>query len=164
MSVQYLLYSITLSFVSWTVGALVAERFHTRSWVQQWLKRLNLLPSEKVNRLLGVGTFRWVVVHTFFSVFNPKLNLKAGKTRDDLVRLREEMTKAELGHWIGFLFMLLVSLVLVCLHHTAFAGIVCLVNGILNLYPALLQQYNKRRLDPILERYSRRQNGQNTVP
>lgn len=72
----------------------------------------------------------------------------------DLQNIRHEMTKAEIGHWIGFLFVILVILILVFRHIYLFAGVLFVVNIFANTYPSLLQQFNKRKLDERIAKSS----------
>lgn len=83
-----------------------------------------------------------------------KLNLNSTADIDDLHILRKEMTKAELSHLLAFLFMAVFSLVLLLKGKFLFALIMLLVNILMNLYPSLLQQQNKRRIDKLIKRYS----------
>ena len=62
------------------------------------------------------------------------------------------MTKAEIGLLIGFVFVIPFAL-----YHSFNKGVLfglamLLANAFMNLYPSLLQQLNKRRIDRILER------------
>ncbi len=71
----------------------------------------------------------------------------------DLLKLRDEMTKAEIGHLIGF-FVVLIWAVYKSMTASLLLGlVVLLVNVLFNLYPVLLQQENKKKIDIILERY-----------
>jgi len=65
----------------------------------------------------------------------------------ELPDLRNEMTIAEIGHLIGFVFVIGFVLVKVGQGYYLFALVMLIVNILMNLYPTLLQQQNKRRID-----------------
>lgn len=68
------------------------------------------------------------------------------------------MTYAEIVHLIGFAYVMLRVLVNLINgdHHSMIAPLIA-VNIILNFYPTLLQQMNKRRIDRILTSLGNRQ-------
>jgi hypothetical protein len=70
----------------------------------------------------------------------------------DLTEIRREMTLSEISHLIGFVFV-----VIVAIHKSITTGIIfgltmMVPNILMNLYPSLLEQENKRRIDKILNR------------
>ncbi|EPR71182.1 hypothetical protein ADIWIN_3227 [Winogradskyella psychrotolerans RS-3] len=60
------------------------------------------------------------------------------------------MVYAEIGHLIGFIFILIVIVIKLWNGLFLSAFILFLFNIIFNLYPILLQQQNKNRIDHIL--------------
>ena len=56
------------------------------------LTHLNFIKNEKINKVLGLGLFKWIVKNTFFKFFNQKLQIKKRIEKADLIKLREEMT------------------------------------------------------------------------
>jgi len=62
------------------------------------------------------------------------------------------MTSAEISHLIGFLFILIVSLILLIKKEMEFGIILIISNVIFNLYPSLLQQKNKKRIDELINK------------
>ena len=72
---------------------------------------------------------------------------------DSLREIRDHMTGGEIGHWVGAIFMLIATLIAVWVGIGAGVIVVhLLLNVFGNVYLSLLQQYNKKRLDVILER------------
>ncbi|WP_205940962.1 glycosyl-4,4'-diaponeurosporenoate acyltransferase CrtO family protein [Pedobacter yonginense] len=117
------------------------------------LTHLNFIKSKKLNKFLGIGIFKWIVKNTFFKFFNPKLKLKNKVEPAELDHLCNEMTLAEINHLIAFLAVCIYALVLMFKAKFLFALIMMLVNILMNLYPSLLQQENKRRIDVFRKRF-----------
>lgn len=72
---------------------------------------------------------------------------------ESLRDIRDHMTAAEICHWVGAIFMLGVTLIVAWVGKNAGVVVAYVVLNLLgNVYLSLLQQYNKKRLDAILER------------
>ena len=71
---------------------------------------------------------------------------------EELSILKREMTYAGISHLIGFLFVLMISLILIIKKDTEFGIILIISNVIFNLYPSLLQQKNKKRIDKLINK------------
>lgn len=98
--------------------------------------------------------FRWAVKNTFFKYFNDKLKLKTKCKGPELTVLRKEMTFSEISHLIGFVLVAFVAVFLVFSKAIKFGITLLIVNVLLNLYPSLLQQRNKMRIDKLLKNVS----------
>lgn len=108
-----------------------------------------------MNKKIGIGIFKWIVKNTFFKYLNPNIKLKNNKIEmDDLNELRKEMTSSEINHLIGFCFVTAFALAKLINGSFLFALIFMIVNILMNLYPSLLQQENKRRIDILIKRYA----------
>lgn len=149
MILYYLFFGITVSFLSWIVGRIVYNLIEKTQYLEQ-LSQFNFISSQRANTLIGIKYFKWIVENTFFKFFNQKIKFKNKNT--DLLTIRTEMLIAEVGHLIGFIFVFLIVLYLLFQADYLFALIVMLVNILMNLYPSLLQQENKRRLDKLIRR------------
>ena len=114
------------------------------------LKHLNFVRSDAVNRALGIRYLKWVVKNTFFRIFNP--NLKVDGKNTDLAWIREEMCKAEISHLIAFAFAMGFALYKGLTVDYLFGIVIMIPNVFMNLYPSLLQQENKRRIDRLIEK------------
>lgn len=114
------------------------------------LSNLNFIRSEIFNKIIGIGILKWIVKYTFFKFFNQKLQIKGKITISDLKNLRTEMTKSEVDHLFAFVFVMIFVIVKIMKNEYLFALIILLVNVIMNLYPSLLQQQNKRRIDKLI--------------
>ena len=145
----YILQAITLTFISWTVGLLLNNAIKHRTFYVK-ISHLNFIKNEVLIKSIGLSKFGWIIKNSFFRVFNKNLNLKSRPTRVALKHIRTEMVYAEIGHLIGFLFLL--SVIVIKLWKGLFlsSSILLLFNIIFNLYPTLLQQQNKTRIDDIL--------------
>ena len=88
--------------------------------------------------------------NTFFKFFNQKIKLENKSA--DLTEIRREMTLSEISHLIGFVFVVIVAIYKTISTGILFGLTMMVPNILMNLYPSLLQQENKRRIDKILNR------------
>lgn len=114
------------------------------------LSNLNFITSHTVNTYIGLKYFKWIVKNTIFKFFNQKITLKNKKV--DLAEIRHEMTIAEISHLIGFIVVAVFAIYKSFDVHIIFGLAMMIPNLFLNLYPSLLQQENKRRLDKLIAR------------
>lgn len=146
MIFQYFCLSISIVFISFIVGMIVTELIK-KTALYESLSHLHFIKNERVHQIIGVGVFRWLVKNTFLKFFNQKIKLNKDMDVTDLQNIHKEMTKAEVGHLIGFLFVILVISFLILQENYLFAGVLFTVNAFANLYPSLLQQLTKSKLD-----------------
>ena len=116
------------------------------------LSNLNFVRKEKLNRILGLNIFKWIVKNTFFKFFNQKLKVKKKIEKIDINNLRNEMTISEIDHLIGFGFVTIFAMVKLFNFNYLFSLVIMIVNILMNLYPSLLQQQNKRRIDKLIKK------------
>ncbi len=150
---KYITFSISISIISWLVGMLLNAFLKKSIFYTSHLSNLNFVTTESVNRLLGLYAFKWGVKNSFFKFLNQKLKLDRKPQQADLLKLRAEMTSAEIDHLIGFVFVSIFVLRKLFMQNYLLALTLMLFNVLLNLYPSLLQQENKRRIDAFLARY-----------
>ncbi|MEE4639454.1 MAG: hypothetical protein V2J42_12025 [Wenzhouxiangella sp.] len=146
---QYLVFGASVSVFSWIVGLILIFPLAKSAYYQR-LQHLNFIPSATVNRYMGIWIFRWIVRDTPFRFFNPTIRLTSG--RADLARVRDAMTHAEISHLIGFFAVVLVALYMSVTTSWLLGLMIMMANTLLNLYPSLLQQENKRRIDRLIAR------------
>ncbi|WP_374676561.1 hypothetical protein [Flavobacterium sp. NRK1] len=116
------------------------------------LTNFNFVRQEKANRILGIFVLKYIILHSFWGKFNPLLTVKE-RNRETLIQVRKEMTYAEISHLICFiLILLLLPILYISNYRTGLIIPLFICNIIFHLYPPLLQQYNKRRLDKIIVR------------
>jgi len=147
---KYLTFSISIAFISWIVGMILNALIKNTSYYIK-LSNLNLINSDTLNKNIGLGIFKWIVKNTFFKYFNQKLKLNNKTEMNQLTELRKEMTFSEISHLIGFGFVTIFALAKFINGTYLFGLIIMIVNVLLNLYPSLLQQENKRRIDRLIK-------------
>ncbi|MCV9385105.1 glycosyl-4,4'-diaponeurosporenoate acyltransferase CrtO family protein [Reichenbachiella ulvae] len=150
MTLNHLIFSISICFISWIVG-LILNAIAMKLPQYQRLAHFNFVESKRLNRYMGIGVFKWIVKNTPFKFFNQKLKATAKLNLDQLNDLRKEMTTAEIGHLIGFVFVAGFAVYQLFLMHWVSTFSIMLANTLLNLYPSLLQQENKRRIDRLIK-------------
>jgi len=148
--IKYFTFSFSIAFISWIVGMIITAILSGTSFYKNRLPYLNFIKNEKVNGLIGLAPFKWIIMHSFFKYFNPRLSVTKKILANELGEYRLEMTKAELNHLFAFLFMMIFIVIKLSQGLYLFATVMLLVNILMNLYPSLLQQQNKRRIDRYL--------------
>lgn len=149
-------FGVSLSVVSWMVG-IIGNALLQRTSYYEKLSHLNFIPSKALNRFLCIEQFKWILKNSFFRHLNQSIKVQGKQT--DLSAIRHQMTIAEIGHLIGFLFVTAFA-VYQSINFSIIFGLTMMIpNVILNGYPSLLQQENKRRLDRLINRLAK-----NNVP
>ncbi|MBS1652345.1 MAG: hypothetical protein JSU07_10075 [Bacteroidetes bacterium] len=152
MIVKYFSFGISVVFISFIVGMIMTALIRKTNFYNKTLSNLNFIKNDTINTLIGVGAIKWIVKNTFFKFLNPKIKIDRKLNISYLSSLRSEMTKAEIDHIFAFIFVLIFVFLKIYRQEYLFALIIFLVNIIMNLYPSLLQQQNKRRLDQLINR------------
>lgn len=147
--IKYITFGIAISFISWIVGMILNSILMKTEYYKK-LSNLNFIESKTLNKNIGIDYFRWVVKNTFFKFFNQNITLKNPKT--ELTEIRKEMTLSEISHLIGFIFVIFFAIYKSFPDNFLFGFIIMIVNILMNLYPSLLQQENKRRIDKLINR------------
>ena len=142
-------FGISISFISWIVGMVLNGLFMKTEYYEK-VSNLNFIKNKGLNKRIGIKNFKWVVKNTFFKFFNQKIKLEDKNA--DLTEIRSEMTLSEISHLIGFLFVSIVASYKCITTGILFGLAMMIPNILMNLYPSLLQQENKRRIDKILNR------------
>lgn len=142
-------FGISITIISWIVGMMLNSLLIKTKYYNK-LSELNFITSKTLNKRIGLQYFKWIVKNTFFKFFNQKLKLTNKGT--DLIVIRNEMTFAEINHLIGFVFVLVFALYKSVSVNFTFGLLTMIPNVFLNLYPSLLQQENKRRIDRLINK------------
>ena len=145
-------FGISMSFISWIVGMILNGILVKTSYYKK-LSNLNFISNKTVNKRIGIKYFKWIVKNTFFKFFNQKIKLDDQKT--DLTHIRHEMTLAEVSHLIGFVFVIVVAIYKIMTVSFLFGIFMMIPNILMNLYPSLLQQENKRRIDKLITKQNK---------
>lgn len=154
MAYKYISFSIAITFISFIVGMAINSVLKKTDVYNNRLSHLNFIKSEKINSLIGVDIVKWVVKNTPFKFLNQKLKLKSKTEITDLINIKKEMTSSEIDHLIGFVFVTIFALIKFYKTEIIFGLTILIVNLWMNLYPSLLQQQNKRRIDKLIRRFS----------
>ena len=147
LALNYLTFSISITFISWIIGLIVNFLLRETSFYKNKLSNLNFIKNEDTNKSIGLYIVKWTIKNTFFKFFNQKLKLNGRITVSELKILRNEMTKSEIDHLIAFVFVIPFAIFRIFNQQYLFATLIMVVNTLMNLYPSLLQQQNKRRID-----------------
>lgn len=145
---QYLFYSLSVIFFIWAIGECFNKKIIGKKWYMKF-SNLNFIKYDKTRKLIGLVLFKRILTNTILNRFNSKLKLNERKKPSDLRNLRLEMLNAEISHLIAFLLALIFSII-VLPFHKIFSTLIFSLNIPMNLYPSLLQQQNKERIDKIL--------------
>lgn len=154
--IQPLSFSIAITFSTMVVGAFIVEGLKKSAYYEQ-LSSLRFIKNDRINQLIGLGFIKWAVTKTFWRHFNPKLQVKPAADIAGIKSLRQEMANAEIAHLIALMIQTVIILVLWGLGWGQTQLVILTVmNILLNLYPSLLQQRNKARLDRVIAVLERR--------
>ncbi|RYU90087.1 hypothetical protein EWM62_11130 [Mucilaginibacter terrigena] len=122
--------------------------------VYSTLTRFNFISSDKINAVIGVKLFKLFLVKSFWRKLNPTLNIKQANL-DALVRLRNEIISSEIIHLAAFItILLLLGVIEIANFRPQLFWPLAVINIITNLYPVLVQQYNKRRIIKMIRVFS----------
>lgn len=138
-----------MSLISWVVG-MILNSILMKTVYYDKLSNLNFIRSKDLYNKIGLKPFKWIVKNTFFKFFNQKI--KVENQNDDLNEIRKEMTFSEISHLIGFTFVTIFAFYKIFSVGLIFGLTMMIPNSLMNLYPSLLQQQNKRRIDSLISR------------
>jgi hypothetical protein len=142
---------ICMLFLSFMFGAFAHSAFAKTTWYKKYF-HLNFI-DDQTTKSIGVLWIEWLILNSPLRIFNTALKIEGRPSKTDLIKLREVMTAAELSHLIGFVFILPIVFYYILIGKSALLIIsMTILNILFNVYTALTQQYNKRRLDKLLSR------------
>lgn len=142
-------FGISMSLISWVVG-MILNSILMKTVYYDKLSNLNFIRSKDLYNKIGLKPFKWIVKNTFFKFFNQKIKLE--NQNDDLNEIRKEMTFSEISHLIGFTFVTIFAFYKIFSVGLIFGLTMMIPNSLMNLYPSLLQQQNKRRIDSLIRK------------
>lgn len=142
---------ITCLFLSYIIGAALTAILNKTGHLKNY-SNPNYI-SDSLTKKIGVIQLRWLIRNTPIGKFNTELKLKGKFSLEKIQHLFDKMTFSEVGHLIGFIFLLFVNVFLFFWGVSYFYLIVFfIINVIFNLYLVFLQQFNKRRIQKIMAR------------
>jgi hypothetical protein len=139
---------ISFSLISWMIGIIFNSLFSKRQFYKRF-SDLNFVESDVFNRIIGLNQFCWIIKNTFFKFFNQKIRISNRNTNLD--DLKKVMTLAEISHLVGFIFVTIFSIYYSIKVSILYGATMMVPNIFLNLYPSLLQQKNKRRINRLIK-------------
>ena len=105
----------------------------------------------QVYERLGIRLFKRLVRRGPLAIFSPKLRFPEVKTTSALRRLEHEMQKAETGHVIIFVVMLVFIGYVLLQRWFDTVGWLLVFNVLINGYPIMLQRYNRIKLEELIQ-------------
>ncbi len=106
----------------------------------------------QVYERLGIRLFKRLVRRGPFSIFSPTLRFSEDKSTAALQHLEREMRKAEAGHVVIFMSVLLFIGYALLRKWFDAVGWMLAFNVIINGYPIMLQRYNRIKLQELIQR------------
>lgn len=141
---------IFLLFLSYGFGALATALLRKSNWFK-WFENHNYIGDQCTKRL-GILHLGWIIRKSFLGIFNKKLVYSGKMNNRKLKALKDEMTLSENSHLLAFISLQFLITYLFMIEIPMWQIIsYTLLNIIFNLYLVLLQQYNKRRIDRLLQ-------------
>jgi hypothetical protein len=89
-------------------------------------------------KTIGVVLFKYILVNSPIPLFTAKLSLKS-KSKNSIIKLDEDMRRAETIHIIAFISSLLIMTIFSYLRDLRFLYFMIVFNIIINLYPFYVQ-------------------------
>ena len=115
-----------------------------------WLSSRYLFVNPKTYERLGVLWFRRFLLATPLRFFNTNICFTKSRELELLKKVRGHIASAEVGHWVGFVTMMGLMIAAWWKYGLKVGLGYLVLNVVGNLYPCLLQQYNKQRLGQVI--------------
>jgi hypothetical protein len=142
---------LSVIMVSWLFGLLVTAYLKNQPYYSA-ISSLYFLNNQRMYTIIGIPFFKWLVTKTVYRHLNKNIKFRTRPDRNELVNVRSAMTESEVLHAVAFVFVILTGVpVLLIQGDYIMAFYLMVLNVVFNLYPTLLQQYNKTKLDKVME-------------
>jgi hypothetical protein len=135
------LISITIAFVT---SALFFRANPTLFSLAHWEKQ-----GEIYDRA-DIRAFRWVLFHSPLGWINANFHLRP--SRADCHRLLRETNSSEGVHWLTFVLSVMLAISYLLHDHAVYGYVMLLVRIPFDLYPIMLQRWNRGRVSRVLKR------------
>jgi hypothetical protein len=152
---QFLNNAIAVMFLSFIIGVF-ADLVLRRMPFYAWMSSRYLFANSKTYESLGVERFRQILLKTPLRMFNTNIKLPKNRDLQLLQDIRKHIATAEVSHWVGFAVMMVLTVYAWSSYGPKIGLSFVFFNTVGNLYPCLLQQYNKRRLYQLIAVMERR--------
>lgn len=146
---------IAVMFLSFIIGVF-ADLVLRRMPLYGWMSARFLFADAKTYERLGVERFRRILLATPLRMFNTNIKLPKNRDLQLLKDIRKHIATAEVSHWVGFAVMMVVTVYAWSSYGPKVGVSFVVLNVVGNLYPCLLQQYNKKRLYQLIAVMERR--------
>ena len=105
--------------------------------------------SGRLYRIAGVKAFKFLLAKNPLPSFTGKFSIKCHSI-ECLYKLEKQMRNSETLHFQAFITTLILMIPFTILRDSRFLYYIPAFNILVNLYPALVQRYNRDRIDKIL--------------
>ncbi len=139
---------VAVMFLSFLFG-MMGNAILRRLAIYKKISNRYLFSGTKPYETLGVLWYRRILLATPLRFFNSNIRLSAKRDLATLDSVIMHMINAEVAHWVGFAAMLVLNFVAWWYIGVKVALAYLILNIFGNLYPCLLQQYNRRRLTRV---------------
>lgn len=121
----------------------------------QYINENTISKNTNFYKFFGTEIIKNLIIKTPLKNFNTEIVIKKSKLDiNELNDLKSKMNNAEIGHIVGFIFVIFTSLILCILNQNKTAIIVLnILNIIFNFYPILIQEQNKLRINKIIKQF-----------
>lgn len=154
---------ILFMFLSFVAG-IVVDPILRRLTNYGSLSNRYLFSNPRVYELLGVRMYKCFLKSSPMGSFNKNIHIPKKGDLETMRAVRNNMASAEMSHWVGFILMLAMTFP-VWFYRGAIVGVAYIIFNMLgNLYPCMLQQYNKRRLINLISVIEKRQKENSGTP
>ncbi|HEY4360246.1 MAG TPA: hypothetical protein VGN17_04735 [Bryobacteraceae bacterium] len=147
-----LVYSLALSWlISLTIAMLTSALFFR---VPPQLFSLALWEKQgHIYDRADTRAFRWLLFHSPLGWINGNFHLR--RSREDCHRLLRELNSAEGVHWLTCIASVLLAIRFLRHDHAVYGYTLLLVRIPFDLYPIMLQRWNRGRVSRVLARPAR---------
>lgn len=146
---------IAVMFLSFIIG-VIADLLLRRMPLYAWISTRYLFADSKTYENVGVERFQKILLATPLRMFNSNIKLPKKRDLQLLKDIRKHIATAEVSHWVGFAVMMVLTVYAWSTYGSKVGIAFVVFNTVGNLYPCLLQQYNKKRLNQLIDVMERR--------
>ena len=140
---------VAVMFFSFLFGMMGNTILRRMSIYERFSDRY-LFSGSKPYERLGVLWYRKILLATPLRLFNPNIRFSTSRNLATLDSVMVHIKTAEVVHWVGFAAMLVLNFTAWWYVGNEMALAYLSLNVFGNLYPCLLQQYNRRRLTRVI--------------
>lgn len=146
---------IAVMFLSFIIG-VIADLVLRRMPFYGLISARYLFADSKTYENVGVERFQKFLLATPLRMFNTNIKLPKKRDLQLLKDIRKHIATAEVSHWVGFAVMGVSTVYAWTIYGPKVGIAFVFFNTVGNLYPCLLQQYNKKRLNQLIDVMERR--------